>query len=49
LAVSIAEGQGTADKPDHVLTWILSAVFFLISVTFVWRSFYAMRIKKQGS
>jgi hypothetical protein len=23
-------------------------VFFLISLTFVWRSFYAMRIKKQA-
>jgi K(+)-stimulated pyrophosphate-energized sodium pump len=44
LAVSIADGQG-----NHVLTWILSAVFFLISVSFVWRSFYGMRIKKQES
>jgi K(+)-stimulated pyrophosphate-energized sodium pump len=41
LAVSIANDAG-----NHVLTWILSAVFFLISVSFVWRSFYAMRIKK---
>ena len=43
LAVSVADGQG-----NHVLTWILAAVFFLISVTFVWRSFYGMRIKKQA-
>ena len=42
LAVSIADGQG-----NHVLTYILAAVFFVISVTFVWRSFYAMRIKKE--
>ena len=27
-------------------TYILAAVFFLISVIFVWRSFYRMRIKK---
>jgi K(+)-stimulated pyrophosphate-energized sodium pump len=43
LAVSIADGQG-----NHTLTYILAAVFFLISVTFVWRSFYAMRIKKNA-
>ncbi len=42
LAVSIADKQG------HTLTYILAAVFFLISVTFVWRSFYSMRIKKQA-
>ena len=30
-----------------MLTYILAAVFFVISVTFVWRSFYSMRIKKQ--
>jgi K(+)-stimulated pyrophosphate-energized sodium pump len=41
LAVSIADGQG-----NHVLTYILAAVFFVISATFVWRSFYSMRIKK---
>ena len=41
LAVTIANEQG-----NHVLTWILSAVFFLISVFFVHRSFYGMRIKK---
>jgi K(+)-stimulated pyrophosphate-energized sodium pump len=43
LAVSIANDAG-----NHTLTWILSAVFFLISLTFVWRSFYAMRIKKEA-
>jgi K(+)-stimulated pyrophosphate-energized sodium pump len=42
LAVTIANDQG-----NHTLTWILAAVFFLISLTFVWRSFYAMRIKKE--
>jgi K(+)-stimulated pyrophosphate-energized sodium pump len=39
LAVSLTETRG------NTLTHILAAVFFLISVTFVWRSFYAMRVK----
>jgi K(+)-stimulated pyrophosphate-energized sodium pump len=38
LAVSISSGQGAT------LTTALSAVFFAISVFFVWRSFYGMRI-----
>jgi len=38
LAVSLARQQG------HVFTSVLAAIFFLISVTFVWRSFYKMRI-----
>jgi K(+)-stimulated pyrophosphate-energized sodium pump len=42
LAVSIVDSQG-----GHLLTYILAAVFFLISVTFVARSFYGMRISKQ--
>jgi K(+)-stimulated pyrophosphate-energized sodium pump len=41
LAVKISDDAG-----NHTLVWILAAVFFLISFTFVWRSFYAMRIKK---
>jgi K(+)-stimulated pyrophosphate-energized sodium pump len=43
LAVELAVSL-TADK-GSTLTHILAAVFFLISVTFVWRSFYAMRGK----
>jgi K(+)-stimulated pyrophosphate-energized sodium pump len=39
LAVSLSERRG------GTLTTILAGVFFLISVTFVWRSFYAMRVK----
>jgi len=39
LAVDVASKQGT------VLTTILSAVFFLISTFFVYRSFYGMRIE----
>jgi len=32
---------------DHAqLTTLLAVVFFLVSVTFVWRSFYKMRIEK---
>ena len=40
LAVSLAVSIGTGS----VLTYVLAAVFFAISATFVWRSFYAMRI-----
>ena len=40
LAVSTAKDQG-----NHTLNYILAAVFFLVSVTFVWRSFYRMRIE----
>src|SRR3981189_3632918 len=38
LAISLSETRG------GTLTTILAGVFFLISVTFVWRSFYGMRI-----
>jgi K(+)-stimulated pyrophosphate-energized sodium pump len=41
LAVSLANDQGAS------ITNILAAIFLLISVVFVWRSFYAMRIEKQ--
>ena len=44
LAVSIVNSQG-----GHLLTYILAAVFFLISLSFVMRSFYSMRIKKQAA
>ena len=47
LAVELAVSL-TADK-GATLTRILAAVFFLISVTFVWRSFYAMRVKSAGA
>ena len=39
LAVSLTVERGAT------LTRMLAAAFFLISVTFVWRSFYAMRVK----
>jgi K(+)-stimulated pyrophosphate-energized sodium pump len=42
LAVSLSREQGPT------LTSILAGVFFLVSVTFVWRSFYAMRITEKA-
>jgi K(+)-stimulated pyrophosphate-energized sodium pump len=42
LGVTLTESRG------GVLTTLLSAVFFLCSLVFVWRSFYAMRIKVEG-
>ncbi|HET9299321.1 MAG TPA: sodium-translocating pyrophosphatase, partial [Candidatus Polarisedimenticolaceae bacterium] len=39
LAVSLSKEQGTT------LTRVLAAAFFLVSVFFVWRSFYGMRIQ----
>jgi K(+)-stimulated pyrophosphate-energized sodium pump len=43
LAVSLAVDVG--NKQGHVLTTVLSAVFFVISAFFVYRSFYGMRIE----
>jgi K(+)-stimulated pyrophosphate-energized sodium pump len=40
LAVSLTKGQGPA------FTTGLAAAFLLVSIFFVWRSFYAMRIEK---
>lgn len=48
LAVSIAREAKGAEYhvgDGTVLTYVLSGVFFLISVYFVWRSFYKMRIQ----
>jgi K(+)-stimulated pyrophosphate-energized sodium pump len=41
LAVNLSQKQGTG------LTSVLSAVFFIISVFFVYRSFYGMRIESE--
>ena len=46
LAVSLAVDVG--NKQGHVLTTILSAVFFVISAFFVYRSFYGMRIESEN-
>ena len=43
LAVSLTAERGSG------FTTVLAAVFFVISVIFVWRSFYAMRIKVEGA
>jgi len=42
LAVELAVGMRT--QQGDLVTMALSAVFFAISVVFVWRSFYRMRI-----
>ncbi len=39
LALSVSRSRG-----DSTLNYVLAAVFFLISMVFVWRSFYGMRI-----
>ncbi len=39
LAVTLTAERGPT------LTWLLAAVFFALSVTFAWRSFYRMRIR----
>jgi K(+)-stimulated pyrophosphate-energized sodium pump len=43
LAVSLTAERGSG------FTTVLAAVFFVISVIFVWRSFYSMRIKVEGA
>ncbi|WP_082097254.1 sodium-translocating pyrophosphatase [Demequina silvatica] len=43
LAVELA--VGLAEQGSHALVYSLAAVFFVISATFVHRSFYGMRIK----
>jgi K(+)-stimulated pyrophosphate-energized sodium pump len=43
LAVSLSHQQGVA------FTSVLAAVFFVVSMTFVWRSFYRMRITPDAS
>ncbi len=43
LAVSLSEQQGTG------FTQILALIFFAVSAVFVWRSFYAMRIQRDGA
>jgi K(+)-stimulated pyrophosphate-energized sodium pump len=43
LAVSLTADRGAG------FTQVLAAVFFLVSVVFVWRSFYAMRIRAEDA
>jgi K(+)-stimulated pyrophosphate-energized sodium pump len=44
LAVELAVSLTVRNNGNTTLTHILAAVFFLISVFFVWRSFHGMRI-----
>jgi K(+)-stimulated pyrophosphate-energized sodium pump len=44
LAVEL--GVYLSAQKSPVISLLLALVFFLIGVTFVWRSFYAMRIQK---
>ncbi|HYP01511.1 MAG TPA: sodium-translocating pyrophosphatase [Pyrinomonadaceae bacterium] len=44
LAVSLADVRGRFGENGPVFTRVLAALFFLVSVYFVWRSFYGMRI-----
>ncbi|HEU6450596.1 MAG TPA: sodium-translocating pyrophosphatase [Gemmatimonadaceae bacterium] len=46
LAVELAVSL-TAQRQSSGLTHALAALFFLIAVYFVWRSFYGMRIERQ--
>ena len=46
LAVSLAVDVG--NKQGHVLTTVLAAIFFAIAVSFIYRSFYGMRIESQS-
>ncbi len=46
LAVSLAVDVG--NKQGHILTTMLSAVFFVVSAFFVYRSFYGMRIESEN-
>ncbi len=44
LAVSLANRDGRFGENGAMITHILAAIFFIISMFFVWRSFYGMRI-----
>jgi K(+)-stimulated pyrophosphate-energized sodium pump len=44
LAVELAVSVTRSRNGDPMLSYILAAIFFLISVVFVYRSFYGMRI-----
>jgi K(+)-stimulated pyrophosphate-energized sodium pump len=46
LAVELAVSM---HEKNAMLTHVLSGVFLLVALVFVWRTFYAMRIEKQSS
>ncbi len=45
LAVSLAVDVG--NKQGHILTTVLAAIFFTIALSFIYRSFYGMRIESE--
>jgi K(+)-stimulated pyrophosphate-energized sodium pump len=47
LAVSMAVGMRT-ENPESSTATILAVVFILVSMFFVWRSFYRMRIPAEA-
>ncbi|HYG81268.1 MAG TPA: sodium-translocating pyrophosphatase [Pyrinomonadaceae bacterium] len=49
LAVELAVSLTASYAGDTTVTHVLAAVFFLVSIFFVWRSFYGMRIGKMGA
>jgi K(+)-stimulated pyrophosphate-energized sodium pump len=46
LAVSVSSEDGQFGKSGPVVSHILAAIFFLVSLFFVWRSFHKMRIRR---
>ncbi len=44
LAVSVADSRGQFGENGLMVTHLLAAAFFIVSMFFVWRSFYGMRI-----
>jgi K(+)-stimulated pyrophosphate-energized sodium pump len=47
LAVELAVEMARPERAGQTVTYALAAVFFIISMVFVWRSFYGMRIGAQ--
>ena len=45
LAVELAVSLTARNNGDTTLTHVLAAAFFIVSMVFVWRSFYGMRIQ----
>jgi len=49
LAVELAVSMKTGEQSEHTnLTLLLTGAFFLVSMFFVWRSFYGMQIGHEG-
>jgi len=49
LAVELSASLITRFGEDNIVNYALFAVFFAVSMFFVWRSFYRMRIKTEGT